>query len=77
MKKFACGIIVGLIGIPVMESLCEACCIMLEVPKGYFSKKVMHINKEITELQGDEEEVHTQVIGFQYSGDEETDPEDC
>ena len=51
--------------IPIMESFTELIQMLLEVPKGMLSKKVIKINNEIQDLQAESEPVSTSCIGFQ------------
>ena len=53
--------------IPIMESFTELIQMLLEVPKGMLSKKVIKINNEIQDLQAESEPVSTSCIGFEDS----------
>lgn len=60
-----------LIFVPIIEQLCEVIMTALEYVKGLISKSVLKINKELLDLQAEQEPISTQCIGFQYNGDEE------
>lgn len=65
LKYFIGGVIFYVIGIPIIESLAETITTLLEIPKGKVSVPVLKLNKELKNIQGDEEPVNTNVIGFE------------
>lgn len=64
MKKYILGMVTVVLAIPVLESLAELCQVAIEVPKGVLSRYVLKINKDLRELQEDDEPVSTNCIGF-------------
>lgn len=64
MKKYILGMITVIFAIPLLETLTELCQVAIEVPKGILSRCVININKDIKELQEDQEQVYTSCIGF-------------
>lgn len=74
MKKFIAGVVTGLCVIPVLEELTNLALAWVESAKVAPSKRTLKGSKEMAEIQGGEE-ISTQVIGFQYSPEEED--EDC
>jgi hypothetical protein len=74
MKKLGCfvlGILSYMCFIPLLESSTEFLCGKFEILKGENTKKMLKINKEISDLQASLEPVNTQCIGFQMTGDDE------
>ncbi len=65
MKKYILGMVTAICMIPIMESFTELIQMLLEVPKGMLSKKVIKINNEIQDLQAESEPVSTSCIGFE------------
>ena len=76
MKKFILGMLSVIVFIPLAESIAEILCVLLEIPKGKLSASVLKINKQLQELQADQEAIDTQCIGFEYSPEEEYYEED-
>jgi hypothetical protein len=62
-----------LLFIPLVEQLCEVIVTSLEYVKGLVSKPVLKVNKELLDLQAQQEEISTQAMGFVYNGDDEYD----
>lgn len=65
MKKYILGMVTAICMIPIMESLTELIQMLLEVPKGMLSKKVISLNNEIQDLQAESEPISTSCIGFE------------
>lgn len=51
--------------IPIVDSLVELIQVMIEVPKGMLSKKVIKLNNEIEDLQAESEPINTSCVGFE------------
>lgn len=74
MKRFILGILFGLLGIPILETLLEIVIGYLEIPKAYATKKILKENKEISKIQNvDDGETETNVMGFRYTSADEAD----
>lgn len=65
MKKYILGMVTTICIIPIMESFTELIQVMMEIPKGILSKKVITINNEIQDLQAESEPIGTNCIGFE------------
>lgn len=65
MKKYILGMVTAICMIPIMESFTELVQVMMEIPKGILSKKVIVINNEIQDLQAESEPISTNCIGFE------------
>lgn len=65
MKKYILGMVTTICIIPILESFTELIQMLLEIPKGTLSKKVITINNEIQDLQAESEPVSTSCIGFE------------
>ena len=65
MKKYILGMVTAICMIPIMESFTELIQMLLEVPKGMLSKKVISLNNEIQDLQAESEPISTSCIGFE------------
>jgi hypothetical protein len=76
LKYFLGGIIFYAVAIPVIESLAESAVTALELLKGKVSIPVLKMNQSIQKLQVDDEEISTNVIGFQIPSEEEWDNDD-
>ncbi len=62
----------GVIGLPIIEGLCDLTLSWIEVAKITPIKKTLQGNSEIAELQGETEcQSETNVIGFQHDNDDE------
>jgi hypothetical protein len=73
LKYFIFGILFYSICIPAIDSISEILTTLLEIPKGKASAPVLRINKELLDLQADQEEVNTVAMGFQIPSDDEYD----
>lgn len=71
LKSFALGMATILLFIPIAESLCEIICTGMEYIKGLVSKPVLKMNKELIELQAEQEPIETHCIGFEYNPKQE------
>lgn len=56
---------------PFLQCLSELLCQHMEIAKGKKTKKIIEINKEIEELQKEEEQCCTQAIGFEIPNSED------
>lgn len=66
------GILTGLIAIPLIDSLMDVVYSWIEYLKILPSKLIINGNKELLELQGNEEnEYETHVCGFEYVPEQE------
>lgn len=71
-KNYMLGILTGLLFIPVIEEFINVIMSWIQVLLLKPTKIVLEGNKEINELQGDDEYQQTNCIGFQMpSNDEE------
>lgn len=71
-KNYMLGILTGLLFIPVIEEFINVIMSWIQVLLLKPTKIVLEGNKEINELQGDDEYQQTNCIGFQIpSNDEE------
>lgn len=76
MKKYILGLVTGLIFIPVIEELLNVALSWIEFLKILPSKLVLKGNKDLAELQDDENNLEeANIIGFQYNPYNEYD--DC
>lgn len=73
LLSYILGGLTVLLFIPVVEQISEIVITYLEEIKGKVSKRVLKINKELMDIQAEQEPVSTQCIGFTYNGDEEDD----
>lgn len=72
LKYFLLGIVFYILAIPVFESLAESAVTALELLKGYVSKPVLKLNKDIQELQTDLEKHDEAVcVGFDIKSSED------
>ena len=69
-KYFIIGLITGFIGIPIVEELMNVINAWIQALLIKPNKIVIKGNKELAELQGDEEEIQTHCIGFQVPSDD-------
>lgn len=51
MRKYILGMLTAICAVPILESLTELIQVVIEVPKGMLTKKVMVLNKDIQDLQ--------------------------
>lgn len=65
MKKFLYGFLFEIVALPIVDSCVELLQVLLEIPKGLLSVKVLTINKRLSALQAESESVDTCCIGFQ------------
>lgn len=70
-KHYILGILTGLLFIPVIEEFINVIISWIQVLLLKPTKIVLEGNKEIKELQGDEEYQQTNCIGFQVPSDDE------
>ena len=70
-KHYILGILTGLLFIPVIEEFINVIISWIQVLLLKPTKIVLEGNKEINELQGDEEYQQNNCIGFQISSDDE------
>ena len=68
---FILGIIFIQFIIPVLDALFSIIYMKIEVIKGKYALQSTEINKQITDIIGDEDGSPQPVIGFQYSETEE------
>ena len=76
MRKYILGMLTIICAIPILESLTELIQVVIEVPKGVLTKKVMTLNKDIQNLQAAMEPVTTSCIGFEAPNAEYYDDDD-
>ena len=72
-KHFIIGLLSGLLFIPVIEELLNVIIAWIQVLILKPNKIVLKGNKDIAELQSEEEPVQTSCIGFQVSSEEDDD----
>ena len=72
-KHFIIGLLSGLLFIPVIEEFLNVIMAWIQVLLLKPNKIVLKGNKDITELQSEEEPVQTSCIGFQVSSEEDAD----
>lgn len=65
LKHFIYGIVFCILVTPVLESLAEVAATALELLKGKLTLPILRMNKEINDIQASEEEISTNVIGFE------------
>ena len=73
IKHFIIGLLSGLLFIPVIEEFLNVIMAWIQVLLLKPNKIVLKGNKELSELQGEEEPVQTSCIGFQVSSEEDDD----
>lgn len=76
MRKYILGMLTAICAVPILESLTELIQVVIEVPKGMLTKKVMVLNKDIQDLQAAMEPVATSCIGFEAPNAEYYDDDD-
>lgn len=76
MRKYILGMLTAICAVPILESLTELIQVVIEVPKGMLTKKVMVLNKDIQDLQAAMEPVATSCIGFEAPNTEYYDDDD-
>ena len=74
-KHFILGILSGLLFIPIIEEFLNVIMAWIQVLLLKPNKIVLKGNKDIAELQSEEEPVQTSCIGFQVAN--EDDDDDC
>ena len=62
--------IATLVALPIIDEVVEIICSFLEILKGFSTKKVLKINKDIMDLQEQLEPINTSCIGFEASNTE-------
>lgn len=72
-KHFIIGLLSGLLFIPVIEEFLNVIIAWIQVLLLKPNKIVLKGNKDIAELQSEEEPVQTSCIGFQVSSEEDDD----
>lgn len=65
LKIYMLGMITALVALPIIDEIVEIICSFLEILKGFSTKKVLRINKEIMDLQEQLDPVNTSCIGFE------------
>ena len=70
-KNYMLGILTGLLFIPVIEEFINVIISWIQVLLLQPTKIVLEGNKEINEMQADEEYQQTNCIGFQIPSDDE------
>lgn len=73
IKHFIIGLLSGLLFIPVIEEFLNVIMAWIQVLLLKPNKIVLKGNKDIAELQSEEEPVQTSCIGFQVSSEEDDD----
>ena len=76
LKIYILGMITTLVALPIIDEVVEIICGFLEILKGFSTKKVLKINKDIMDLQEQLEPVNTSCIGFEAPNTEYDDWED-
>lgn len=77
LKYFLLGIVFYVLAIPVLESIAESIVTALELFKGWVSKPVLKMNKELLELQVDLEKHDDAVcMGFDIKSSEDYEDDD-
>jgi len=71
IKYYVFGLLTGIIAIPVIEEFMNVIFGWIQVLLLKPNKIVVKGNKELMELQGNEEEIQTQCIGFQVPNDDD------
>ncbi len=69
-KYFIIGLITGFVGLPVIEELMNVINAWIQALLIKPNKIVIKGNKELSELQGDEEEIQTHCFGFHVPSDD-------
>lgn len=69
MKRFVCGLFVGLFAIPLCEDVSSLLANWIEVAKGGAAVRIAKINKQVAEIEEPYEQVS--AIGFEYMPEEE------
>ena len=72
-KHFIIGLLSGLLFIPVIEEFLNVIIAWIQVLLLKPNKIVLKGNKDIAELQSEEEPVQTSCIGFQVSSEDDDD----
>lgn len=72
-KHFIIGLLSGLLFIPVIEELLNVIMAWIQVLLLKPNKIVLKGNKELSELQSEDEPIQTSCIGFQVSSEEDDD----
>lgn len=70
LKIYILGMIATLVALPIIDEVVEIICSFLEILKGFSTKKVLKINKDIMDLQEQLEPINTSCIGFEASNTE-------
>lgn len=70
LKIYILGMISTLVALPIIDEVVEIICSFLEILKGFSTKKVLKINKDIMDLQEQLEPINTSCIGFEASNTE-------
>lgn len=76
LKHYIFGLITGFIAIPLIEELMTVVNTWIQVLLLKPNKVVIKGNKELSELQGDEEPIETHCIGFQIPSEDDYEDED-
>lgn len=75
-KYFIIGLLSGFIVIPIIEELMNVVNAWIQALLIKPNKIVIKGNKELAEMQGDEQEVQTHCIGFQVDSEDYYDDEE-
>lgn len=75
-KYFIIGLLSGFIAIPIIEELMNVVNAWTQALLIKPNKIVIKGNKELAEMQGNEEEIQTHCIGFQVDGEDYYDDEE-
>ena len=76
LKHYILGLITGFIAIPLIEELMTVVNTWIQALLIKPNKIVIKGNKELAELQGDEEEIQTHCIGFQVPSSNDYEDDD-
>ena len=76
LKHYIFGLITGFIAIPLIEELMTVVNTWIQVLLLKPNKIVINGNKELSELQVDEEPIETHCIGFQIPSEDDYEDED-
>ena len=75
-KYYIFGLLSGLLFIPIIEEFISVVSAWIQVLLLKPNKIVIKGNKELSELQGDEEPIETHCIGFQIPSEDDYEDED-
>lgn len=75
-KYFIIGLLTGFVAIPIIEEFMNVINTWIQALLIKPNKIVIKGNKELSELQGDEEEIQTHCIGFQVPSSNDYEDDD-